>query len=498
MPSGGSNPSPSTNLNSISWPLCFLEKHLKIVFMVPTVRFAPSPTGQLHIGGVRTALFNYAFAKKFKGSFLLRIEDTDKARSKDKYTEQILESLSWLGLEFDDEPLKQSSRFDRYKEVINHLIDTGNAYRCFASNEELEHIRQQSGSYLYPRIWRDRSKEEVDAKLLNKDEHTIRMRIPVEGDISFKDLVYGKINTKFSELDDFIIARSDGSPTYNLTVVVDDNDMNISHVIRGEDHISNTPKQMLIYKSLGWTIPKFGHLPMILGSDGKRLSKRHGAKGTSEYKDLGYLPDTLINYLALLGWNPGNNDEIFDFNYLQENFSLDKVNKKSAVFDTTKLEWVSSQNIFKISSAKLVDIVSEFDPTWCGEGNSLDYLVNVIDLIKDRIKTLSDIKENSFYFFNHPIEYDESAMKKCWGENTKDILNSFQGELSNLNDWNSSNIDESINKCVNVINVGKGKLMQPLRIALTGALIGPSIPDLMNLLGKETCLIRIKNILKNS
>lgn len=466
--------------------------------MVPTVRFAPSPTGQLHIGGVRTALFNYAFAKKFKGSFLLRIEDTDKARSKDKYTEQILESLSWLGLEFDDEPLKQSSRFDRYKEVINHLIDTGNAYRCFASNEELEHIRQQSGSYLYPRIWRDRSKEEVDAKLLNKDEHTIRMRIPVEGDISFKDLVYGKINTKFSELDDFIIARSDGSPTYNLTVVVDDNDMNISHVIRGEDHISNTPKQMLIYMALGWTIPKFGHLPMILGSDGKRLSKRHGAKGTSEYKDLGYLPDTLINYLALLGWNPGNNDEIFDFNYLQENFSLDKVNKKSAVFDTTKLEWVSSQNIFKISSAKLVDIVSEFDPTWCGEGNSLDYLVNVIDLIKDRIKTLSDIKENSFYFFNHPIEYDESAMKKCWGENTKDILNSFQGELSNLNDWNSSNIDESINKCVNAINVGKGKLMQPLRIALTGALIGPSIPDLMNLLGKETCLIRIKNILKNS
>tara|TARA_X000000950_G_scaffold288857_1_gene407954 strand:+ start:1712 stop:3208 length:1497 start_codon:yes stop_codon:yes gene_type:complete len=498
MPSGGSNPSPSTNLNSISWPLCFLEKHLKIVFMVPTVRFAPSPTGQLHIGGVRTALFNYAFAKKFKGSFLLRIEDTDKARSKDKYTEQILESLSWLGLEFDDEPLKQSSRFDRYKEVINHLIDTGNAYRCFASNEELEHIRQQSGSYLYPRIWRDRSKEEVDAKLLNKDEHTIRMRIPVEGDISFKDLVYGKINTKFSELDDFIIARSDGSPTYNLTVVVDDNDMNISHVIRGEDHISNTPKQMLIYMALGWTIPKFGHLPMILGSDGKRLSKRHGAKGTSEYKDLGYLPDTLINYLALLGWNPGNNDEIFDFNYLQENFSLDKVNKKSAVFDTTKLEWVSSQNIFKISSAKLVDIVSEFDPTWCSEGNSLDYLVNVIDLIKDRIKTLSDIKENSFYFFNHPIEYDESAMKKCWGENTKDILNSFQGELSNLNDWNSSNIDESINKCVNAINVGKGKLMQPLRIALTGALIGPSIPDLMNLLGKETCLIRIKNILKNS
>ena len=466
--------------------------------MNPIVRFAPSPTGQLHIGGVRTALFNYAFAKKFKGSFLLRIEDTDKERSKDEYTEQILESMSWLGFDYDEEPLKQSSRSDRYKEVINHLLDTGNAYRCFASNEELENIRQKSGSYLYPRIWRDRSKEEVDAKLLNKEEHTIRMRIPVEGDISFEDLVYGEINTKCSEMDDFIIARSDGSPTYNLTVVVDDNDMNISHVIRGEDHISNTPKQMLIYKALGWTMPKFGHLPMILGSDGKRLSKRHGAKGTSEYKDLGYLPDTLINYLALLGWNPGNDDEIFDFNYLQENFSLDKVNKKSAVFDTIKLEWVSSQNIFKIPAAKLVDIASEFDPTWCGEGHSLEYLVKVIELIKDRIKTLSDIKENAFYFFNHPTEYDEAAMKKCWGENTNDILNSFQEELSQLDDWNSSNIDDSINIFVNAINVGKGKLMQPLRIALTGALKGPSIPDLMTLLGKETCLIRFKNILKNS
>jgi len=466
--------------------------------MNPIVRFAPSPTGQLHIGGVRTALFNYAFAKKFKGSFLLRIEDTDKERSKDKYTEQILESLSWLGFEYDDEPLKQSSRSDRYKDVINRLLDSGNAYRCFASNEELEKIRQKSGSYLYPRIWRDRSKEEIDAKIINGDEYTIRMRIPVDGEIIFEDLVYGKINTKCSELDDFIIARSDGSPTYNLTVVVDDYDMNISHVIRGEDHISNTPKQMLIYKALGWAMPKFGHLPMILGSDGKRLSKRHGAKGTSEYKNLGYLPDALINYLALLGWNPGNDDEIFDFNYLQENFSLDKVNKKSAVFDTTKLEWVSSQNIFKIPAAKLVDIVSEFDPTWCGEGHNLDYLVNVIDLIKDRIKTLSDIKENAFYFFNHPTEYDEAAMKKCWGENTNDILNSFQEELSQLDDWNSSKIDELIDKIVNAINVGKGKLMQPLRIALTGTLKGPSIPDLMTLLGKEKCLIRIKNILKNS
>ena len=466
--------------------------------MNPRVRFAPSPTGQLHIGGVRTALFNYAFAKKFNGSFLLRIEDTDKERSKEKYTEQILESLKWLGFAYEDKPLKQSSRFNRYKEVIDQLLKTGNAYRCFASSDELQKIREDSGSYLYPRIWRDKSEEEVGAKILNKDDHTIRMRIPLKGNINFDDLVYGEINTDCSELDDFIIARSDGSPTYNLTVVVDDNDMNISHVIRGEDHISNTPKQMLIYKALGWTLPKFGHLPMILGSDGKRLSKRHGAKGTMEYKNLGYLPESLINYLALLGWNPGNDDEIFGFDYLIENFSLDKVNKKSAIFDTAKLDWVSSQNILNISSVKLVEIVKEFDSTWGGEGYSVDYLFKVIDMIKDRIKTLSDVNENTLYFFNHPKDYDEEVIKRYWEENTNDILHSFQEEINHLDSWSTSNIDQIIDKCVMANKIGKGKLMQPLRIALTGALKGPSISDLMNLLGKETCLLRIKNILKNS
>ena len=466
--------------------------------MNPIVRFAPSPTGQLHIGGVRTALFNYAFAKKFKGSFLLRIEDTDKQRSKDEYTEQILESLAWLGFDYDEEPLKQSARADRYKEVINHLLDTGNAYRCFASTEELEKIRQKSGSYLYPRIWRDRSKQEVDAKILTKDECTIRMRIPKDGNITFEDLVYGDISTNFSELDDFIIARSDGSPTYNLTVVVDDNDMSISHVIRGEDHISNTPKQILIYRALGWTLPKFGHLPMILGTDGKRLSKRHGAKGTKEYKELGYLPEALINYLALLGWNPGNEDEIFDFNYLSKNFSLDRVNKKSAVFDTAKLDWVSSQNILNISTAKLVDVINKFDPTWSGDDYSFDYSVKVIDLIKDRIKTLSDVKEHAFYFFNDPKEYDEKVMKKCWEKNTNKILNNFLEDISCLDAWTNANIDQLIDKFVVANNIGKGKLMQPLRIALTGALKGPSISDLMILLGKETCLLRFKNILNNS
>ena len=332
--------------------------------MNPIVRFAPSPTGQLHIGGVRTALFNYAFAKKHGGTFLIRIEDTDKERSKDEYAVQILDSLKWLGLEFKGEPIKQSTRTERYNEVINYLLETGNAYRCFTSSDELQRLRDGSESYLYPGIWRDRPKEEIESKLKGGDPFTIRLRIPESGKVDFEDLVYDKISTDISELDDFIIARSDGSPTYNLTVVVDDHDMDISHVIRGEDHISNTPKQLMIYKAMNWDSPAFGHLPMILGSDGKRLSKRHGAKGTQAYKELGYFSDSLINYLALLGWNPGNEDEIFNLQYLIENFSFDRVNKKSAVFDTVKLDWVSSQNIMNKSTNELLDLIKDFDSTW--------------------------------------------------------------------------------------------------------------------------------------
>ena len=463
--------------------------------MNPIVRFAPSPTGQLHIGGVRTALFNYAFAKKHDGTFLIRIEDTDKERSKDEYTVQILDSLKWLGLEFKGEPIKQSTRTERYNEVINYLLETGNAYRCFTSGDELQKLREKSESYLYPGIWRDRSTEEIESKLKDGAPFTIRLRIPESGKVDFEDLVYDKISTDISELDDFIIARSDGSPTYNLTVVVDDHDMDISHVIRGEDHISNTPKQLMIYKAMNWDSPAFGHLPMILGSDGKRLSKRHGAKGTQAYKDLGYFSDSLINYLALLGWNPGNEDEIFNLQYLIENFSFDRVNKKSAVFDTVKLDWVSSQNIMNKSTNELIDLIKDFDSNWLNEDFSDEYLRKVIVLIKERLKTLSDVKTNSDYFFNDPKEYDEKSLQKCWNESTSQIIEDFYLELEKISTWNSTSIDELIASFVKNQGIGFGKLMQPLRVALTGALIGPSIPDMIELLELETCKRRFQNIL---
>ena len=464
--------------------------------MNPVVRFAPSPTGKLHIGGVRTALFNYLFARKYNGKFLVRIEDTDKERSKAEYTVQILESLKWLGLNYDEEPITQSSKGARYQEVIDSLLKSGQAYRCFATIEELQDSRDNDKIFLYSGVWRDRDEKDIEKKVKNKTPFTIRLRIPQEGTVSFKDEVYGTITTNLSELDDFIIARSDGSPTYNLTVVIDDNDMNISHVVRGEDHISNTPKQILIYNALGWDLPIFGHLPMILGSDGKRLSKRHGAVGTQTFKELGYLPESLINYLALLGWNPGNNDEIFDIDYLINNFSIQNVNKKSAVFDMVKLDWISAQKIMIRKSSELLKLVNDFDSSWASEDQNDDFLVKVIEIIKDRLKKLSDVKNHSEYFFKDPTEFDNNALKKCWKEPTSEILDNFLSKLKKLEQWNVKTIDSLINDCVQSLSIGMGKLMQPLRLALAGALVGPSIPDFMALLGRDVCIKRLENILE--
>ena len=464
--------------------------------MNPVVRFAPSPTGQLHIGGVRTALFNYLFALKNNGTFLLRIEDTDTERSKDIFTKQILESLDWLGFKYQGDPIKQSSRAKRYQEVIKYLLKTGSAYRCFATVRELDKLRSENNNYLYPRIWRDRSEQEIDAKLKKKEDYVIRIKIPLNGNIHFKDLVYDDINIDCSELDDFIIARSDGTPTYNFTVVVDDYDMQISHVIRGEDHISNTPKQILIYDALKWDKPEFAHLPMILGSDGKRLSKRHGAVGTQTYRDRGYLPDTLINYLALLGWNPGTEDELFNFEFLMDNFSLEKINKKAAVFDNKKLDWLSGQRIMKSESEELLDSIRSIRPDWVVEGLSDDYYCRVISHLQGRSKTLLDIINQSEYFFNDPIKYDQNAVAKCWGEDTFKLLKSFTEKALAHLDWKDKSIETCINDFSEKKSVSKGKLIQPLRVSLCGSLTGPSMADLMILLGKQTCIRRINNAQK--
>ena len=311
------------------------------------VRFAPSPTGELHLGSARTALFNYLFTKNNQGKFLLRIEDTDTERSRKVHIEQAINSIRWLGFKPDEEIVFQSRRSKIYKKYLNLLLTSGKAYRCFASKQELQSIREKTNSFQYNGLWRNRSDEEINEQLELGSPYTIRLKTPNEGNIVFDDLIYGEIRVSNSEIDDFIIIRSDGSPVYNFTNVVDDHDMSISHVIRGEDHISNTPKQLHIYQALGFENPSFAHLPMILGEDKKKLSKRHGAESVESYRDKGFQPGPLINYLALLGWNPGTNEEIMDLPQLISKYDLQKVQKKSAVFDSRKFSWISSQYLSK-------------------------------------------------------------------------------------------------------------------------------------------------------
>jgi len=328
------------------------------------VRFAPSPTGELHLGSARTALFNYLFAKNNQGKFLLRIEDTDTERSQKVHIDQAINSIKWLGLIPDEEIVFQSHRSKIYQKYLNLLLSSGKAYRCFASKQELQLIREKTNSFQYNGLWRDRSDEEINEQLELGNPFTIRLKTPNKGSIAFGDLIFGEIRVSNNEIDDFIIIRSDGSPVYNFTNVIDDYDMNISHVIRGEDHISNTPKQLHIYQALGFDNPSFAHLPMILGEDKKKLSKRHGAESVESYKDKGFQSAPLINYLALLGWNPGTNEEIMNLPQLISKYDLQKVQKKSAVFDSKKFNWVSSQYLLKQDPNTILQLIRKLEPTW--------------------------------------------------------------------------------------------------------------------------------------
>ena len=351
--------------------------------MKPRVRFAPSPTGEPHLGFARTALFNFLFARNKGGQFLLRIEDTDLERSKKQYIDQILDALEWLGFNWDLEVFYQSKRTSNYKKYLQKLLDQGKAYRCFADKAELQKIRRQTGSYNYNGLWRNRSDDEIKEQLNEGKPYTLRLKTPVDGSVQFKDMIYGDIIVLNSEIDDFIIARSDGSPVYNFTNVIDDLDMGITHVIRGEDHISNTPKQIQIYKALRMDIPEFAHLPMILGEDKKRLSKRHGATSVLAYRDKGYQPEALINYLALLGWNPGTKEELMNLDQLISKFKFSRVQKKSAVFDPQKLEWISSKYILKEDSNIILRLIREINPNW-GLNKDDFYCKKVINIMRSR------------------------------------------------------------------------------------------------------------------
>ena len=458
--------------------------------MKPRVRFAPSPTGQLHLGGARTALSNYLFTKNQGGKFLVRIEDTDLERSKKEYTDQICQSLDWLGLKWDEELVYQSSNTSVYKSYIDALLKNNKAYMCFASKKELDEIRKESNSFHYPGIWRDRDVGDINNEIKKGSPFTVRLKTPQDGKTSFEDLIYGNISVKNNEIDDFIIARSDGSPVYNLTNVVDDSLMEITHVIRGEDHVSNTPKQILIYNALGFKVPIFAHLPMILGEDKKRLSKRHGATGVNEYESMGYQPDALLNYLVLLGWNPGTDEEIFDLDSLVKNFDIRKVQKKSAIYDQKKFNWISSQHLMKEDSEKVLNRLASIDPEW-GEYKSQDYLLKVIDLIKPRSNSLTDLIDQSQYFFSSPKEFDSTQLQKIWKQDTSEKLIELKNVLDSINSWAANELESNFKSFTDQRGIGIGKVMQPMRFLICGSLQGPSLFDLMELIGKEESLKRI-------
>lgn len=456
-------------------------------------RFAPSPTGSLHIGGVRTALFNWLYSKHFGGEFILRIEDTDTERSTQASIDAIIQSMEWVGLMPSEEPIFQSDRTNRYKEVITELLDKKLAYYCYCSQEELEVVREeQRKAGIKPRYNRKcRNNNNPDNSTIPP---VVRFCNPIEGEVIFNDLVRGTVTVKNDELDDLIIARSDGAPTYNFAVVIDDADMKISHVIRGDDHINNTPRQINIYNALGRSLPDFAHVPMIVGSDGQRLSKRHGAVSILDYRDQGYLPEAMINYLVRLGWSHGD-QELFSLEEMVEFFSLKSINRSSAAFDINKLNWFN-QNYIRESSDDVLEkiLASALDKKGViiEKGPALDLIVSAY---KDRVQTMTELADKVLYLFEEVVMYDEAAAKKHLRPVATKLLSAAYDHLHKIDDWEVSDIGKALEQCVATNECKLGKLAQPLRVSVSGVAATPPIDVTLKLVGRERTMQRISSAL---
>ncbi|MBZ7953723.1 MULTISPECIES: glutamate--tRNA ligase [Campylobacter] len=452
-------------------------------------RFAPSPTGYLHIGGLRTALYSYLYARKNKGEFLLRIEDTDLKRNSKEATQAILEAFKWCGLDHDGEVTYQSERFDIYKKYIQKLLDEGKAYYCYMSKEELEELRaKQEAAKERPKY--DGRYRDFKGTPPQGIEPVVRIKAPQSGEICFMDGVKGEVKFKVEDiLDDFIIARSDGTPTYNFTVVIDDALMGVSDVIRGDDHLSNTPKQIILYEALGFKIPKFYHVAMIHGEDGKKLSKRHGATDVMEYKAMGILPQALLNFLVRLGWSHGD-DEIFSLEDLKKVFNPNHINKSASCYNFKKLEWLNAHYIktlpFEEINHQLKEL--EFDLSVYEKAEFL------LDLLRERAKTLLEIINGAKSIIEVPKNYDEQAINKFVNEKNLDLLKKYANELSNQS--LASDFESFTNEFLQKNDVKLKELAQPIRIALTGTAVSPSIFEVLEFLGVEECKKRMEIFLK--
>ena len=500
------------------------------------VRFAPSPTGSLHVGGARTAIYNWAYARRQGGKLILRIEDTDPERSTPENTEQIIRSLRWLGLEWDEgpdigggyAPYLQTQRFDSYTAWLEKLKSNDNAYPCFCTAAELKERREAAnaataaGPSGYDRRCRSIGASDAAARIANGEQHTWRLKLPLErGPVVYHDGVYGEISTPYPQMDDLILVRSDGSPTYNYACVIDDIEMDISHVIRGDDHISNTPKQILIYEALGVKPPAFAHLSMILGADGSRLSKRHGATSIEAYRDAGYLPEALMNYLALLGWSLDGQTTLIDAETLCQNFSLERVSRNPAVFDSAKLDWMNAAYIKQMGARAFIDALSPYlqnagyarlfpmtiDQSKATDGiaspeavaasiaDNRDWYEAIYPLIAERIKTLGESIPSIAYLFEGPtLDLDETSVEKCL--QTDGVATALDATIALLSDgqldWNHQTLETALRALPDELGVKTKTLFQAIRVATCGNMVSPPLFESLELLGRDTCLARLR------
>jgi len=453
-----------------------------------TTRFAPSPTGYLHVGGARTALFSWLYARKHGGNFILRIEDTDLERSTQESVNAILEGMAWLGLYYDQGPFYQTQRFDRYREIIRQLLAQGDAYYCYCSKEELEQMRNwQMANKEKPRYG---GKCRDSGPLQEGREAVVRFKNPTEGLVLIQDWVKGDITIANKELDDLIIARADGTPTYNLTVVVDDMDMGVTHVIRGDDHINNTPRQINILRALGAPIPHYAHLPMILGADGARLSKRHGAVSVMQFRDDGFLPEALLNYLVRLGWSHGD-QEIFSIDEMVEHFELHNVNASASTFNMDKLLWLNHQYIKTGDPRHVARHLSWHIGQLGIDPVTGPALADTVIAFRERSKTLVEMATACRYFYQDFDQYDEKAVKKNFNPEAADVLARLYAQFQAVTNWQGDTVQQIVVDLAETMRLNMGKVAQPLRVAVCGTSVSPGIDVTLSLLGKEKTLARI-------
>ena len=457
--------------------------------MVVRTRFAPSPTGYLHIGGVRTALFSWLYARHHQGSFILRIEDTDRVRSTDESVQVILDGLQWLGLEYDEGPFYQTQRYDRYQEIIQQLLDEDKAYHCYCSKEALDLMREEAMARGDKPKYDGRCRH-GDHPHKNDKSPVVRFKNPLDGEVVIEDRIQGTVVYKNEELDDLIIARSDGTPTYNLTVVVDDMDMQITDVIRGDDHLNNTPRQINIFHALDAKAPNYAHMPLILGEDGSRLSKRHGAANILQYKEDGYLPEALLNYLARLGWSYGD-QEIFSMSEMIEYFDIEDVNKSAASVNPEKLLWLNQHYIKTGDNVELADKLSNHFAMLDIDTQSGPDILELVEVQKDRSKTLVEMAEQSRFFYVDFETHDADAAKKHLRPVVLEPLEKIREKLVALDEWQDENLHQIIVETAAEFDIKMGKIAQPLRVAISGGSVSPSIDVTLRLIGKKRVSARL-------